>query len=61
MKSEILETVSKNLNISKEQIKVVINLLSEGSTIPFIARYRKEVTSYLNEEQLREKIGRAHV
>lgn len=53
MKENILESVSKNLNISKERIKVVISLLSEGSTIPFIARYRKEMTGSLNEEELR--------
>lgn len=46
-------SVSKKLGFKEYQVKNVINLLSEGATIPFIARYRKEVTGNLNEEELR--------
>ena len=41
------------MNIKKTQVESVLNLLSEGATIPFIARYRKEVTGALDEEQIR--------
>ncbi len=53
MDLEIISKVSKKINKQEYQIKNVINLLSEGATIPFIARYRKEVTGNLNEEELR--------
>lgn len=49
----ILDQISSKLNISKKQIKVVLQLLDEGNTVPFIARYRKEVTGALDEEQIR--------
>lgn len=45
--------LQKELGVRKEQIESVLKLLSEGSTIPFIARYRKEVTGNLDEEQIR--------
>ncbi len=45
--------ISKELNVLESQIKSVIELFSEGATIPFIARYRKEKTGGLDEEQLR--------
>lgn len=53
MNEEIVNKVSKKLNFKDFQIKNVINLLSEGATIPFIARYRKEATGNLNEDELR--------
>ena len=53
MNEEIIKKVSTILNVKDSQVKAVINLLSEGATIPFIARYRKEVTGYLNEDQIR--------
>lgn len=53
MNEEIINKVSSKINLKPSQIKAVINLLSEGATIPFIARYRKEVTGNLNEEELR--------
>ncbi len=46
--------IAKKLNIREEQVKAVLNLLEEEATIPFIARYRKEKTGGLDEEQLRE-------
>ncbi|MCP5063529.1 MAG: RNA-binding transcriptional accessory protein [Ignavibacteriae bacterium] len=46
--------IAKKLNIQEAQVKSVINLFEEDATIPFIARYRKERTGGLDEEQLRE-------
>ena len=54
MNQEIIKNLSNNLKISEKQVESVLTLLSEGNTIPFIARYRKEVTGNLNEEQIRE-------
>ena len=53
MNEEIIKKVSLLLNIKDSQTKAVIKLLSEGATIPFIARYRKEVTGNLNEDEIR--------
>lgn len=53
MNEEIIKKVSILLNIKDSQTKAVIKLLSEGATIPFIARYRKEVTGNLNEDEIR--------
>ena len=39
---------------SNNQIEVVLNLLADGNTVPFIARYRKEATNSLDEVQIRE-------
>ena len=50
----IILKLEKTLNISKEKIEVVLNLLNEGATVPFIARYRKEQTGALDENQIRE-------
>ena len=50
----IIKTTAKSLNISEAQVSTVIKLLSEGATIPFIARYRKEMTNYLDENQIRD-------
>ncbi len=63
MNKEVIKNISKEININESKIEIVINLLSEGSTIPFIARYRKEMTGYLDEEQLRtiEKLYKYNV
>ena len=53
MNEEVINKVSSKINLGPNQIKAVINMLNEGATIPFIARYRKEVTGNLNEEELR--------
>ena len=53
MNENIIKEISEHLNIKKEGIIAVLNLLSEGNTIPFIARYRKEATGSLDEEQIR--------
>ncbi len=54
MKEEIIKKVSAKLNLKDKQIINVINLLASGATIPFIARYRKEVTGNLTEDELRQ-------
>ena len=53
MNKEIINEISENLNIKKEGIEAVLKLLEEGNTVPFIARYRKEATGALDEEQIR--------
>ena len=53
MNNEIISEIASNLNIKNSQIEAVLKLLEEGSTIPFIARYRKEATGALDEEQIR--------
>ncbi|MBE6509762.1 MAG: RNA-binding transcriptional accessory protein [Methanobrevibacter sp.] len=50
----ITKTLQKELNISSWQVNRVIKLIDEGNTIPFIARYRKDVTGSLNDEILRK-------
>ncbi|MBR0057844.1 MAG: RNA-binding transcriptional accessory protein [Methanobrevibacter sp.] len=50
----ITETLQKELNLEYWQVKKVIALIDEGNTIPFIARYRKDVTGSLNDEILRK-------
>jgi uncharacterized protein len=52
MNEQVLREVSESLKISLKQINVVLQLLDEGNTIPFIARYRKEATGGLDEEQI---------
>ena len=46
--------ISKELNIPQKQVEAVLGLLSDGCTIPFISRYRKEATGALDEEQIRK-------
>ena len=53
MNENIIKEISKNLNIKEKQVEVVLTLLSEKNTIPFIARYRKEATGALDEEVIR--------
>lgn len=49
----INEILAKELNISEKQVKSVVELLDDGNTVPFIARYRKEKTGGLSDEVLR--------
>ena len=53
MNDNIIKEISLNLNIKYEQVRTVLKLLEEGNTIPFIARYRKEATGALDEENIR--------
>ena len=50
----IEKTLEKELNLAGWQVKKVIKLIDDGNTIPFIARYRKDVTGSLNDETLRK-------
>ena len=50
---KIIETIANELQIKKNQVENTIKLIDEGNTIPFIARYRKEVTGGLSDETLR--------
>ena len=54
MNTELIKEISNELNVKTSQIKATLELLSEGATIPFIARYRKEKTGALNEEQIKK-------
>ncbi len=53
---DILSSVAKELNFKEPQVENTVKLFDEGATVPFIARYRKEVTGNLDEEQIREVI-----
>ena len=53
MNDEIIKQIATSLNIKPKQVEVVLKLLEEGNTIPFIARYRKELTGALDEEKIR--------
>ena len=53
---DIVKNVATELNLKVSQIENTMNLFDEGATVPFIARYRKEVTGNLDEEQIREVI-----
>jgi uncharacterized protein len=47
------DQIATQLNVKPSQVTAVINLLDEGNTVPFIARYRKEMTGSLDDEQIR--------
>ena len=53
MNEYIIKEIAASLNITEKQVNTVLSLLSEGNTIPFIARYRKEATGALDEETIR--------
>lgn len=50
----LYKQIEQNLNVRSKQIEAVLGMLKEGSTVPFIARYRKEQTGGLDEDQIRE-------
>ena len=52
MKEEIIKKVSDELKITQKQVNTVLEMLKDGDTVPFIARYRKEQTGALDEEQI---------
>ena len=54
MNKNIIDEIAKELNIKNSQVESVLSLLEDGNTIPFIARYRKEKTGSLDEEQIRK-------
>ena len=53
MNEIIINEIAKELNVGINQVETVLKLLEDGNTIPFIARYRKEATGALDEEQIR--------
>lgn len=54
MNEMIINAIAEDLNITSKQVSVVLEMLAEGNTIPFIARYRKEATGALDEEAIRK-------
>ena len=60
LENEIYALIAEEIKVKKDQVLATTKLLDEGNTIPFIARYRKEVTGELDEEQIRtinERLG----
>ena len=55
---KIINALARELNIKSKQAEATVQLLDEGNTVPFIARYRKEATGSLNDEQLRKLFER---
>lgn len=55
---DILKTLQKEFNLKAHQVENTVNLIDEGNTIPFIARYRKEMTGSLDDQVLRELYDR---
>ncbi len=53
MNKEIIAEIAVELNVKENQVESVLKLLEDGNTVPFIARYRKEMTGALDEEQIR--------
>ncbi len=58
---DIIRALQEELGIGRGQIEAAVNLIDEGNTIPFIARYRKEVTGSLNDEVLRNLDERSKI
>lgn len=54
LNKDLIKKIASELNIKVTQVEKVLELLGEGNTVPFIARYRKEQTGALDEEQIRE-------
>ncbi|MBM7694601.1 uncharacterized protein JOC77_004065 [Peribacillus deserti] len=54
----IIEQVTRELKFTKQQVRQVIQLIQDGNTVPFIARYRKEMTGSLDEVQIRDILDR---
>ena len=50
---DIIQVITQEQGVKKEQVEAAVKLIDEGNTIPFISRYRKEATGALNDEQLR--------
>ena len=51
---DVIQRIAEELSVNSQQVKAAVALLDEGSTVPFIARYRKEVTGGLDDTQLRQ-------
>ena len=55
---DIMKKIAAELGVRANQVEAAVKLIDEGCTIPFIARYRKEATGALNDEQLRDLYDR---
>ena len=55
---DILKKLQKEFQINAEQVKNTVDLLDEGNTVPFIARYRKEMTGSLDDQIIRQLADR---
>ncbi len=53
MEKSIIDRLASENNFKPKQIETVLDLLADGATVPFIARYRKDVTGSLDEDQIR--------
>jgi uncharacterized protein len=53
IKSDLFKLAASELNLKEKKIKATVDLLDSGNTVPFIARYRKEMTGSLDEEEIR--------
>ncbi len=58
MKRDIVGKLASEMSLRREQVQSTVQLLDEGNTVPFVARYRKEMTGSLDEEQLRNLLDR---
>ena len=58
---DIIQVITRELNVEKWQVEAAVKLIDEGCTIPFISRYRKEATGTLNDEQLRNPVSYTHL
>lgn len=54
MNDSIINSISREINKSEKHVRIVLEMLEEGNTVPFIARYRKEATGAMNEEEIRK-------
>ena len=54
MDLELIKQISIENNLNEKKVEVVLQLLEEGNTIPFIARYRKEATGAMDEESIKK-------
>ena len=57
---KMLQIIATDANVKPHQVEAVIKLLEDGNTVPFIARYRKEVTGSLDEVQIKAIEDRYH-
>ena len=51
---DIIKRITQEFNLKEHNVVNIVNLLDEGNTIPFIARYRKELTGHIDDQVLRE-------
>lgn len=56
--ASIARLIARELNVEEKQVSAAIDLIGEGATVPFIARYRKERTGGLDDTQLRHLAAR---